>query len=353
MTAPEKPTKFRFWCQKVLPAVYDDSLSYYETICKIADSLDKCIDYLDYLDKEVITWDELNPKLDNLQGQIDVVNATLRDYKNHLDNLDGEIARLDTRITEELQTMREWVLNQIELHLASLEMYLKGYADSGDQHVLNVMKTEIGKIYDVIEKLPMMEQKLFNPTKGYEDDASDTVEDVYEFTRYLGLTSLEFQVLGKTVEQLEGESKTARWEDTAGRLLHDYCLWKSGFDPTTGTIRSYQDEILSLFQMFGNDESVTSIDSSMPEVSTWESFQRTALNLGLYSWKNTSVFPLNRGVAPQNHSSSGRVYGTSTTTIYGHVKLATEINATENSLAVTPKLVYDFVKAELKAAGLD
>lgn len=26
---------FRFWCQKVLPAVYDDSLSYYELLCKV------------------------------------------------------------------------------------------------------------------------------------------------------------------------------------------------------------------------------------------------------------------------------------------------------------------------------
>ena len=28
-------SNFRFWCQKVLPLVYDDSLSYYEVLCKI------------------------------------------------------------------------------------------------------------------------------------------------------------------------------------------------------------------------------------------------------------------------------------------------------------------------------
>ena len=27
--------KLKFYCQKVLPLVYDDSLSYYETICKV------------------------------------------------------------------------------------------------------------------------------------------------------------------------------------------------------------------------------------------------------------------------------------------------------------------------------
>lgn len=26
---------FRYWCYKVLPLVYDDSLSYYETLCKV------------------------------------------------------------------------------------------------------------------------------------------------------------------------------------------------------------------------------------------------------------------------------------------------------------------------------
>lgn len=35
------PMKFR--CQKVLPLVYDDSLSYYETLCKISAKLNEVI----------------------------------------------------------------------------------------------------------------------------------------------------------------------------------------------------------------------------------------------------------------------------------------------------------------------
>lgn len=35
---------FRFWCQKVLPAVYDDSLSYYELLCKVVDYLNKIVE---------------------------------------------------------------------------------------------------------------------------------------------------------------------------------------------------------------------------------------------------------------------------------------------------------------------
>ena len=35
---------FRYWCYKVLPLVYDDSLSYYEVLCKVVDYINKLID---------------------------------------------------------------------------------------------------------------------------------------------------------------------------------------------------------------------------------------------------------------------------------------------------------------------
>lgn len=34
---------FRFWCQKVLPLVYDDSLSYYEVLCKVVKYLNEML----------------------------------------------------------------------------------------------------------------------------------------------------------------------------------------------------------------------------------------------------------------------------------------------------------------------
>ena len=34
----------RFWCQKVLPLVYDDSLSYYEVLCKVVKKINELID---------------------------------------------------------------------------------------------------------------------------------------------------------------------------------------------------------------------------------------------------------------------------------------------------------------------
>lgn len=36
--------EFRFWCQKVIPTVFDDSLSYYEVLCKISEIINVLIE---------------------------------------------------------------------------------------------------------------------------------------------------------------------------------------------------------------------------------------------------------------------------------------------------------------------
>lgn len=59
---------FRFWCQKVLPLVYDDSLSYYEVLCKVVKYINDLIDS----DKEIIDdIDALKADMQTVQKWID------------------------------------------------------------------------------------------------------------------------------------------------------------------------------------------------------------------------------------------------------------------------------------------
>lgn len=44
MIKPKYLNAFRFWSQHVLPLVYDDSLSYYEVLCKVVDYTNKLIE---------------------------------------------------------------------------------------------------------------------------------------------------------------------------------------------------------------------------------------------------------------------------------------------------------------------
>ena len=54
---------FRFWCQKVLPLVYDDSLSYYEVLCKVVTYLNNMIEDLKKLGSDITELAKLYEQL--------------------------------------------------------------------------------------------------------------------------------------------------------------------------------------------------------------------------------------------------------------------------------------------------
>ena len=81
--------KFLFWCQKVIPLVYDNSLSYYETLCKVVDYLNNVINNVDSAET-------------NIQSIYDAY-VLLQSYVNtYFDNLD-----VSTEIDRKLDEMAE------------------------------------------------------------------------------------------------------------------------------------------------------------------------------------------------------------------------------------------------------
>lgn len=63
---------FHFWCQKVLPLVYDESLSYYEVLCKVVDYLNHMLDDVNNVIKD---YNELKKELNEIQKWIDNFSA--------------------------------------------------------------------------------------------------------------------------------------------------------------------------------------------------------------------------------------------------------------------------------------
>ena len=66
-------TAFRFWCQKVLPLVYDESLSYYEILCKVVDYINKLIEQDKVFGAEL---DELRSDMETVQKWIANFNTS-------------------------------------------------------------------------------------------------------------------------------------------------------------------------------------------------------------------------------------------------------------------------------------
>lgn len=115
--------KIKYWCNKILPLVYDDSLSYYEVLCKTSAKLNEVIDSTNSL---LAAWDTykndidkafgdytagLDKKFDNLSAKISRdfdgykyrVNESIQDefakQERRLTAQDDKIAAQDTQIT--------------------------------------------------------------------------------------------------------------------------------------------------------------------------------------------------------------------------------------------------------------
>lgn len=74
------------WCYKVLPLVYDESLSYYEILCKVVKYINNLID------QDKIIGNELN----ELKKELDTVNKWIDDF---------DTSYIEKIVTQYLSTM--------------------------------------------------------------------------------------------------------------------------------------------------------------------------------------------------------------------------------------------------------
>lgn len=70
MYSIERLNHFRFWCQKVLPLVYDNSLSYYEVLCKMTEYLNNLIDGVN-IQQETI--DQMLGDIDDIKKELNKI----------------------------------------------------------------------------------------------------------------------------------------------------------------------------------------------------------------------------------------------------------------------------------------
>lgn len=153
--------KYWPWSQKVLPLTYDESLSYYEVLCKLRDYINEMGKQLDDYGEQVLAaskaytngeiaksvqqYNQALQQLTNDYNQfVDNVTGTLQGFQNQMyssfQRQDNEIAGgrayTDTKIAQN----NEWLLEQISQQLISVT-------------VLNPFTGERESIQDMIDYL--------------------------------------------------------------------------------------------------------------------------------------------------------------------------------------------------------
>lgn len=156
----KKITDFKFWCQEVLPLVYDDSLSYYEVLCKFSEKLNDVINNInlipDYI-RSLVTDEELgiilSQLLDELREQIASANEGTSETATSDRNI-GELVWLNGILVKIIKNM-----------------------DAGDKYVngsnykpvtVEELLTEIQLSFD--EKLELLKNKFESDFNSIKDD---------------------------------------------------------------------------------------------------------------------------------------------------------------------------------------
>ena len=146
----EKMGYINFWCQKVIPLVFDDSLSYYEAICKFMQKLNEVISALNN-NAECI--DELQGKYIILQNNFNALEDKWEEFKTYIENkfntcmsnLINNLANGITNLDDEYELTLTDLNNEIEEKEKELSSLLKDLVgDEDDLKAFNEFINQLG-----------------------------------------------------------------------------------------------------------------------------------------------------------------------------------------------------------------
>lgn len=209
-------SSFRFWCQKILPMVYDDSLSYYETLCGLTNHLNDMISNLNTMGVDVTNLHQayvmLQEWVNNYFDNLDVQN----EINNKLDTMasDGSLSAI-------VKPILDTYTNTIRVLEARMNTFsaLKNGSTTGDAELTDIRVGYNGRVYEnagtavrdqvgnVNNNLIALSNKTFAPSKFIEHND----ELVFAKTNNIGIpTRQDGYVIGNSgyPQALYGETYT-------------------------------------------------------------------------------------------------------------------------------------------------
>lgn len=137
-------TPFAFWCQKVMPAVLDNSLSFYEVLCKLTAKLNDAIKTING-HSELITT--MQSEIDALQTLTAQHTQQIADLTKKVQANADNITAINTR-TKGLSTKTDSANNWFGLNLQTDDSYVYRLAWSTDAPAASVLQTSRpGSVY--------------------------------------------------------------------------------------------------------------------------------------------------------------------------------------------------------------
>lgn len=220
------------YCQKVLPLTYEDSLSYYETLCQLVHKLNEVIEEVNAIDPDNI----LSQVNKNVQEQID---AYMESVTKQIENLSAEVGTVmdnvntaltlyHNQITLELQNATANLTNFVNTQLSQLKMYI----DYQDNAIYAELRYQIELLKNSLPDLNTVYVR--SPYSGKIVDIQTAIDELWEYMRVNSLTAYEYDSLRLTADEYDSYELTAYNYDYFARRY----IWKDPsyymFNPWTG-----------------------------------------------------------------------------------------------------------------------
>lgn len=204
---------YRPYCQKVLPLVYDDALSYYEVLCKLTAKINELIELFNSYEEIINQLANLSEDITVMLEDISNIKATLITIRNELNNLESQYQNLvdtDTRQQGEIEELVNRV-NNIVTSYDTLYSNMVSYVDNaiknveiGNQREWTEFKVEVNsmvatlerQINEVLELIKDVPTDVYNPVYGRRVGFNKNNADIYHDLRYGGFTNAELYEFG-------------------------------------------------------------------------------------------------------------------------------------------------------------
>lgn len=269
-------TPLKFWCQKILPLSYDDSLSYYETLCRFADKVNELIDRMNLYEEEY--KDYVDEQVSFLKTYIDEQdNATKTVIEIKMENLKNETERQMNELKLKLQQTLDDVNNKLAEYSESLvRLYDFVVSDQNRQDIYfkNVLEEFYHKIWSLIDQYTNI---IYNPTNGQLTTVEQAINDIWNILRYQAMNCIEFEWLGYSCEKWDSIGYSALDFDLNSGVKYGKRIcdcWM--INPYTGEKSLVTDVIYTLIGMKAEGLTTEQYDAKNLTASRFESTNITA-----------------------------------------------------------------------------